>query len=378
LTFPRALRSSTDRAVAANTGLLLMSATSIGLRGGRDDAKDEEDEDPFSDSMADFLTAIADTDDEDENAEKAARPRQPPSHEDDATTEIGSHQARAPEPAGPAVGAGQAEEHGMSEHENNAGAAVAEPEILPSNFINVPARGLYGEGPVNGDAKIQGEEEEEEVQSGADAGIDLASIRAVAKEEVERGHILDDILGPTSVAEGELHREDVGKGLDAFVVEGLVDSEEAAALIRATESLGFSFWNPCSNRTDYRNSDTIEVTNQRLADALYARVRHLVPPRVTISPGNARWSKELEGEWVAVGINPVMLFNRYGPGGHFSPHTDGYTIVDFNTRSMYSTLVYLNDCPDGGATRMMEESGDATDKECFVKCAPPARPRAAL
>ena len=77
---------------------------------------------------------------------------------------------------------------------------------------------------------------------------------------------------------------------------------------------------------------------------------------------------------MAVGLNPNMLFNRYHPSGHFSPHTDGYTIVDFNTRSMYSALFYLNDCPkvaelvkslvsslstQGGATRMMEESGDA-------------------
>ena len=29
-----------------------------------------------------------------------------------------------------------------------------------------------------------------------------------------------------------------------------------------------------------------------------------------------------------------MLFARYAHGGHFSPHTDGYSIVDFNYRSM--------------------------------------------
>jgi hypothetical protein len=31
----------------------------------------------------------------------------------------------------------------------------------------------------------------------------------------------------------------------------------------------------------------------------------------------------------------------------------GYTIVDFNHRSLYSLLLYLNTCEDGGATRLL-------------------------
>jgi len=84
------------------------------------------------------------------------------------------------------------------------------------------------------------------------------------------------------------------------------------------------------------------VTNQRFADMIWDRLKHLVPPSVTILEGCSRYSKELEGTWVAIGLNPNMLFNRYPEGGHFSPHTDGYTIIDFNTRSMYSTLVRQN------------------------------------
>ena len=33
---------------------------------------------------------------------------------------------------------------------------------------------------------------------------------------------------------------------------------------------------------------------------------------------------------------------------HFSPHTDGYQVVDFNYRSMHTLLIYLNTCDDGG------------------------------
>lgn len=60
--------------------------------------------------------------------------------------------------------------------------------------------------------------------------------------------------------------------------------------------------------------------------------------------------KGFEGTWRACGINEHLLFARYGPGGHFSPHTDGYTIVDFNHRSLFTVLVYLNDCAVGGTT----------------------------
>ena len=188
--------------------------------------------------------------------------------------------------------------------------------------------------------------------------IDLASIRAVYKEEVASTTALDGLLA-SSGAPSRIDREALGAGLDGFVLKDVLAPGECKALIKATEGMGFSFWNPESQRKDYRNADTVEVTHQELADALWLRVKDHVVPEVTIVPDSPRYSKELEGKWVAVGMNSNMLFNRYLSGGHFSPHTDGYTVMDFNTRSMYSALVYLNDCPVGGATRMMEESGDA-------------------
>ena len=187
--------------------------------------------------------------------------------------------------------------------------------------------------------------------------IDLKSIRAVYKEEVASTNALDDLV-PCCPLLAEAGKEPLQGGLDGFVLKGLLNKSECESLIKATESMGFSFWNPSSERKDYRNADTVEVTHQQLADALWLRVKDEVAAEVTILADSPRHSKELEGTWVAVGMNPNMLFNRYFAGGHFSPHTDGYTVLDFNTRSMYSALIYLNDCPVGGATRMMEESGD--------------------
>lgn len=71
------------------------------------------------------------------------------------------------------------------------------------------------------------------------------------------------------------------------------------------------------------------------------------------------------GTWQAVGVNHVLLFARYGDGGHFSPHTDCYTVVDFNRRSLYSLLIYFNDCLEGGATRLMAYDEDRSQQ--FVR-----------
>ena len=60
----------------------------------------------------------------------------------------------------------------------------------------------------------------------------------------------------------------LGGGLDGFVLKDVLAPGECEALIKATEGMGFSFWNPASERRDYRNADTVEVTHQELADAL--------------------------------------------------------------------------------------------------------------
>eukprot|EP00045_Choanoeca_perplexa_P006250 m.53217 g.53217 ORF g.53217 m.53217 type:complete len:65 (+) comp13540_c1_seq6:515-709(+) len=62
----------------------------------------------------------------------------------------------------------------------------------------------------------------------------------------------------------------------------------------------------------------------------------------------------MEGEWQAVGVNEHLLFARYNDGGHFSPHTDGNNIIDFNYRSMYTLLIYLNTCADGGESKLLD------------------------
>ena len=65
------------------------------------------------------------------------------------------------------------------------------------------------------------------------------------------------------------------------------------------------------------------------------------------------------------GLNPTLLFGRYKSGGHFAPHTDGNTIIDFNHRSLRSVIIYLSDCK-------VRSSSD----NIYMHCASSVYPRA--
>ena len=147
--------------------------------------------------------------------------------------------------------------------------------------------------------------------------------------------------------------------LDAFILTGVLSAKECDQLVENTEAMCYSFWNASDpERKDFRNADTVEVQDANLADRIWKRIKDLVVPEVCITEDELRWERGLQGTWKAVGVNPILLFARYGPGGHFSPHTDGYTIIDLNNRSLYTLLLYLNTCESGGATRMFIPSSD--------------------
>ena len=43
-------------------------------------------------------------------------------------------------------------------------------------------------------------------------------------------------------------------------------------------------------------------------------------------------------------------------GGHFAPHTDGRVETHMDYQSLYTVILYLNDCKEGGATSLMKDS----------------------
>ena len=156
---------------------------------------------------------------------------------------------------------------------------------------------------------------------------------------------------------------------------------ECTQIIDATEkSDGFSFWDPegaDAKKRSHRNADTCEFSGAQLCASLWPRLQPFVAARWSLAAdaSEARCHEpELEGgEWVATGLNEHLLVNRYGAGGHFAPHADGSTVVDFNRRSLFTVLVYLNDVAEGGATQLLSEE----ERECAIVhdplSAPPSR-----
>lgn len=193
------------------------------------------------------------------------------------------------------------------------------------------------------------------------APADLYAVRPATKAEAVCSPALAACVPRERAAEA-VTRVDLAAPLDAFVLHNVLSAAECAALRAEATALGYSFWagtEASAEAAAFRCCDTVEVTAPALAAALWARIAPLVQPSVTFAPGSGRGGAEdaavergLEGTWQACGVNEVLLFTTYSPGGHFSPHTDGNSVVDLNTRSLYSLLLYLADCPDGGQTTL--------------------------
>mmetsp|Transcript_44140 Transcript_44140/g.127387 ORF Transcript_44140/g.127387 Transcript_44140/m.127387 type:complete len:409 (-) Transcript_44140:80-1306(-) len=158
-------------------------------------------------------------------------------------------------------------------------------------------------------------------------------------------------LQPCSSA-SSVTRYDV-PGCDAFVLDNVLSPEECAGLIEQGSGL-WSFWDDSDRpRVTFRNAHTIEVTHNAIADAIWSRVSHLVQPMLAYNDeDDPRFEVDLEGAWVPYAVNPRLLFSKYTSGGHFSPHTDGTTVIDFNRRTFYSCVLFLNESPWGGHTRL--------------------------
>jgi len=151
------------------------------------------------------------------------------------------------------------------------------------------------------------------------------------------------------------------------IFSNVLTREECVSLREELKQQGFQyeFWNiSAPDKKDMRNADTIEVLDEHLASILWQRIEpHLKGEerKIVIIDDNKmeeaddRFECGLEGEWVACGINPVMLYGRYLEDCHFSPHSDGNNVIDFNNRSLFTVLVYLTDCIDGGSTNLFQE-----------------------
>ncbi len=148
--------------------------------------------------------------------------------------------------------------------------------------------------------------------------------------------------------------------LDGFIIDNVFNKKECEYMIQQTEKEGYTFWNINKpNETTFRNADTIEIQNNEIAQLIFDRIKQfLIKKNIIIKEKQynlERYSNDLIGTWYPYNTNPSILFARYMKKGHFAPHTDGYNIIDFNHRSMYSMVIYLNTCLQGGETKFYKE-----------------------
>jgi hypothetical protein len=129
----------------------------------------------------------------------------------------------------------------------------------------------------------------------------------------------------------------------------------------------------------FRTAFTCETNVPHLGNLLFERMKPFMPLNKSfVDEDDENYELDLQGEWECSEVNPTWLFARYLNGGHFSPHTDGTTTFDFNSRTMYTILVYLNgvgedtmgevdsmrssDNPDGSCHGAGNDSANAASK----------------
>uniref|UniRef100_A0A7S3W6W1 Fe2OG dioxygenase domain-containing protein n=1 Tax=Strombidinopsis acuminata TaxID=141414 RepID=A0A7S3W6W1_9SPIT len=159
-------------------------------------------------------------------------------------------------------------------------------------------------------------------------------------------------------------------GVDGWVIDHLLSPAECGRIVRACTATGFSFWDPegrCDASTYLRTCDTLEFDGEDLCDEIWRRLKPFLPEQSKLNESDERWQHDLNGNWESRGLNTHLLVNRYMSGGHFAPHADGSVQLSFDRRSLYTVLIYLNDCDDGGQTQLIKGEQSASTVEVDSK-----------
>ncbi len=156
---------------------------------------------------------------------------------------------------------------------------------------------------------------------------------------------------------------DVGQN-GVFCVDNVLSTIECEHLcVAISNSEDLSFWSKGDDAKPqfrmFRNAHTIEAESKQFSNAIWSRVEsilHILKLNIGDDDNDANHERELVGEWIPSGLNHHVLFAKYPSMGAFAPHTDGRTIDNFNTRSFYSVIIFLNDIPlnEGGGTRFYD------------------------
>lgn len=155
-----------------------------------------------------------------------------------------------------------------------------------------------------------------------------------------------------------VRRTDYAEGI--FVLEDALDAGECAAIVAASERMGYGPDAPVSLGRDVRrNANCVWIVDDALNDALYGRCEASLPPEIRLE---ARDGSTLTVGPVA-GLNRRWRLYKYEAGDAFEWHTDGGwsgsgvrdgglvdDLYDGGRHSWLTFLIYLTDDFEGGET----------------------------
>lgn len=129
-------------------------------------------------------------------------------------------------------------------------------------------------------------------------------------------------------------------------LDNVISPEKCEALITRTELAGYekAKINIGGGKQevdeDYRNNDRCIIDDTELANDIFQRIQHVIPP--------------VYKEKKLCCLNERLRFLRYDHGHYFKPHFDGtYITPDKSKRSYLTMMLYLNDDFEGGETRFL-------------------------
>ena len=182
---------------------------------------------------------------------------------------------------------------------------------------------------------------------------------------------LEDFLGciEQNLSNNSRIIQRVGDGI--FYIDNVLSPGECEDLCKVVDShASLGFWSPLGRGNEqsrmFRDADTIEIKSHTIANEIWTRLSIAIEEELRIIVANnefdPNWERELVGTWHASSLNHDLLFAKYPPFGAFAPHTDGRAIHDFNIRSFYSVIIFLNTISRGcgGGTRFYR--GDAVSQ----------------
>lgn len=127
---------------------------------------------------------------------------------------------------------------------------------------------------------------------------------------------------------------------EAWLAEHCFSPRECEALIAAAESHGFGATNYPKH---YRGNLRLMSIDESLAEAVWQRLRPLVPPVLQFDQGG-------DDTWEACGLNECWRLAKYHPGDVFCGHCDANYIRNEDEQSMYTVNIYMNEGFEGGRT----------------------------